>query len=87
VSGPIYIPGKFNKNRDKLFFMFLHEEWQIKQPAGIARYTLPSELEKRGDFSQTLDQNGRLVPITDPAQAVLPGNVIPLMQAGTANRS
>jgi hypothetical protein len=78
ISGPVYIPGKFNKNRDKLFFMFLHEEWQIKQPAGIARYTLPSELERRGDFSQTLDQNGRLVPITDPTTGrPFPGNVIP----------
>jgi hypothetical protein len=78
VTGPIYIPGKFNTGRDKLFFMFLHEDWRIKQPAGIARYTLPTDLERRGDFSQTLDQNGRLVPITDPTSGrPFPGNIIP----------
>ncbi|MEO7652675.1 MAG: carboxypeptidase-like regulatory domain-containing protein, partial [Bryobacteraceae bacterium] len=29
VGGPIYIPGKFNKNRDKLFFFWSQEFWPV----------------------------------------------------------
>jgi hypothetical protein len=78
VGGPAYIPGKFNRNKDRLFFFFGHEKWGVKQPTGLQRQTFPTALERRGDFSRTLDQNGRLIPITDPLSGnAFPGNVIP----------
>jgi hypothetical protein len=78
VGGPIYIPGKFNSNKDKLFFFYTHEEWRIRQPDQLVRYTLPTQLERGGNFSQTVDQDGRLVPVNDPLNgAPFPGNVIP----------
>jgi hypothetical protein len=78
IGGPIYIPGKFNKDRDKLFFFYSREEWRNREPLDLGRRTVPTTLERAGDFSQTIDVGGRLIPIRDPLSgANFPGNVIP----------
>lgn len=79
VGGPIYIPGVFNRNREKLFFNWGQEFWPISR-AQNGRVTVPTELERRGDFSQTLDLNNRLLPVHDPLanNAPFPGNIVPL---------
>lgn len=78
IGGPVYIPGKFNTNRDKLFFFYSREDWRIREPRNVRRVTMPTLLERQGDFSQTLDVSGRLIPVTDPANGQpFPGNVIP----------
>jgi hypothetical protein len=79
VGGPAFIPGKFNKNRDKLFF-FVGIEWQGQLvPQGLHNVTVPTALERQGDFSQTHDGGGAAVTIFDPAngKAPFPGNIIP----------
>ena len=81
-GGPIYIPGKFNKKKDKLFFFMSREDWRIKLPAPILQSTVPTELERKGDFSQSFDQNGQLIPVFDPTGLQFPGNIIP---AGSIN--
>ena len=53
VGGPLYIPGKFNRNRDKLFFFWSQEYWPLKVPIPVAQRTVPTELERSGDFSQS----------------------------------
>ena len=81
VGGPVYIPGKFNRNRDKLFFFWSQEYWPLKTPQGAKQVTVPTELQRVGDFSQTLDLNGRVVQITDPFSRIpVPGNRIPQSQ-------
>lgn len=78
LGGPIYIPGKWNKDRNKLFGFYNLEQWLISLPGAVNQYTMPTALERTGDFSQTLDVSGRLIAITDPAaKAQFPGNVIP----------
>lgn len=78
VGGPVYIPGKFNTNKDKLFFFLSREDWRIKLPGPILQATLPTELERRGDFSQSVDQNGQLIRVIDPMTGMpFPGNIIP----------
>ena len=78
LGGPIYLPGKFNGNRDKLFFFYSREDWRIKEPRNVRRVTVPTALERAGDFSQTLDLNGRVIPITDPTTGQpFPNNVVP----------
>jgi hypothetical protein len=78
LGGPVYIPGRFNTGKDKLFFFYSREDWRIREPLSVGRVTMPSALERRGDFSQTLDQNNRLVVIRDPASnAAFPGNIGP----------
>jgi hypothetical protein len=79
VGGPLYIPGKFNRNRDKLFFFWSQEFLPRKYPTAVGRRMFPTQLERNGDFSRTVDTNGRLIPIMDAAnnRAPFPGNIIP----------
>lgn len=78
IGGPVYVPGKFNVNRDKLFFFWHQEFWPTKKSVTGQR-TMPTPLEKAGDFSQTLDVNNRLIALKDPFNGGLPfpGNIIP----------
>lgn len=81
LGGPIYIPGKFNTGKDKLFFFFSAEGWSIRQPQNPWQVTMPTALERQGNFSQTKDLNGLLIPIYDPTASApktpFPGNIIP----------
>ena len=79
VGGPVFIPGKFNRNRDKLFFFWSQEGWPLKTSDPIAQRTVPTELERNGDFSRSLDVNGALIVVTDPTtRAPFPGNRVPV---------
>lgn len=78
IGGPIYIPGKWNTDKTKAFFFYSLEKWRAKEPLAIGRLTTPTAPERQGDYSQTLDQNNRLIVIRDPTTgAAFPGNVIP----------
>ncbi|MBI3684421.1 MAG: carboxypeptidase regulatory-like domain-containing protein [Acidobacteria bacterium] len=78
VGGPLYVPGRFNRNRDKLFFFWNHEYIPQKVSSATQSVTMPTELERRGDFSQTVDVSGRLVPVLDPnSRQPLAGNIVP----------
>ncbi|MBI1895547.1 MAG: carboxypeptidase regulatory-like domain-containing protein [Acidobacteria bacterium] len=88
IGGPIYIPGKFNKDRDKLFFFYSREEWRIREPLALGRRTVPSALERQGNFSDTLDVSGRLIPIRDPLGGTnFPGNIIPASRINPNGRA
>jgi len=79
AGGPLKIPGLFNQNNDrKLFFFYSMENPRAAQPGGVRKYMMPTELERKGDFSQTLDSGGKLIVIRDPKTLLpFPGNVIP----------
>lgn len=78
IGGPVYYPGKFNSNRDKLFFFFSQEYVRRQNYPGQRLVTTPTELERNGDFSQTFDLNGALIVIKDPLTgSAFPGNMIP----------
>jgi hypothetical protein len=72
ISGPVYLPHKFNQNKDKLFFFFSQEFGGIKMDQGFRRTNMPTALERAGDFSQSRDVSGALIRIRDPFQ---PGTV------------
>lgn len=87
IGGPVIIPGtRFNKSRNKLFFFFSFDELRNKG-AVLNRYTMPTALERSGDFSQTVNTTGTLIPIKDPTNSnpcttanrtgCFPGNIIP----------
>lgn len=78
IGGPVTM-GKFNKDRDKLFFFWSQEFLPRKSPTNLVRRTFPTALERQGNFSDSRDQNGALIPIWDPTnnRAPFPGNVIP----------
>ena len=55
LGGPIFIPGVFNTERNKLFFFFNQEFQRRKDPVGETRVTVPTALERQGNFSQSVD--------------------------------
>ena len=78
VGGPVYIPGHWNQGKTKMFAFYNLEQALISTPGSLNSYTMPTALERQGDFSQTLDVSGKVIPITDTlAGAQFPGNVIP----------
>jgi Carboxypeptidase regulatory-like domain/TonB-dependent Receptor Plug Domain len=80
LGGPIYIPKKFNASRQKLFGFYNLEQLKDRIPAsGITDYMMPTALERTGNFSQTVDTNGKLIPVNDPLnnKAPFPGNIVP----------
>jgi hypothetical protein len=86
IGGPVSIPGLFNKNREKLFFFFSVERNPALIPLGLQQFTMPTQLERNGDFSQTLDTAGKVIAVNDPANGKkqFTGNSIP---AGRINKS
>jgi hypothetical protein len=62
IGGPVFIPGKFNSDKSKLFFFFSQEFQRRKDPVGETRVTVPTALERKGDFSQSVDNNGNPYP-------------------------
>ncbi len=77
IGGPVYIPGKWNREKNKLFLFWGQEFWPTKQ--GITgSVTVPTALERAGNFSQSLDLNNRLIAVRDPLSGQpFPGNTIP----------
>jgi len=72
----------------KLLFFYSFEAPLTERPGPLRSWTMPTDRERRGDFSQTLDSQGRLIFIRDPLRsgtcnavtggdACFPGNVIP----------
>jgi hypothetical protein len=74
--------------KNKLFTFNTYEAWSQKDPRNQI-LTLPTELERQGDFSRSFNQNGTLRTIYDPLTTVFdaaanratrtpfPGNIIP----------
>ncbi|HEV2982923.1 MAG TPA: carboxypeptidase regulatory-like domain-containing protein [Vicinamibacterales bacterium] len=55
IGGPVFLPGTFNSSKDKLFFFFSQEILHNVAPNGPRNYTVPTALERQGDFSQSID--------------------------------
>src|SRR5262249_34689563 len=50
----------------KMFFFASNEIIRASEPRPLAQVTVPTALERAGNFSQTLDTNGKLIVIRDP---------------------
>jgi hypothetical protein len=91
LGGPVELP-KLYHGHDKTFF-FVSYEGLRDSIAGSYTGTMPTPLERTGDFSKTRDSNGNLIVMYDPAttrldpsapagttryiRTAFPGNVIP----------
>ena len=81
LGGPI--------RHDKTFF-FLGVEGALRREGQISTLTVPSALQSAGNFSQTFNASGKVIPIYDPAtttgagstatRSPFPNNVIPANQ-------
>jgi hypothetical protein len=77
-GGPVWLPKLGSKIKDKLFFFYSVEDSQTLSPQTLRQATVPTELERNGNFSQTRDVNNALIVIRDPVtNAPFPGNIIP----------
>ncbi|HUQ92681.1 MAG TPA: hypothetical protein VM120_13460 [Bryobacteraceae bacterium] len=85
IGGPIPIP----RMRDRLFFFYSIEDWKVKAPQALIQRTMPTAAERNGDFSQTLDLNGALIPVRDPLNAGTPfaGNIVPSNRVTPAGKA
>src|SRR5262249_46287901 len=64
VGGPIRVSKVYN-GRDRSFFFFDYEGQRILA-ASLAQHTVPTELERRGDFNQTFTAAGQMKVIYNP---------------------
>jgi hypothetical protein len=77
IGGPVSIPHHFNSDRNKVFFFWSQEFWPLVTGNNYS-VTVPTALERAGDFSQSLNQSGQLYVVKDPATgAPFAGNRIP----------
>ena len=79
-GGPIYVPGHWNRDRNKLFGFYNIEQLNDRIPsANISQYNMPTALERKGDFSQSFAPGGSVIPVRDPLnnKTQFPGNVVP----------
>jgi hypothetical protein len=79
LNGPVMIPRLFNKNREKLFFLWA-QEWVRRRAEDTSFQRVPSALMRQGDFSELLQPSiwyGSARTIKDPDGGVFPGNIIP----------
>jgi hypothetical protein len=78
LGGPIYIPKIFNEDKDKLFIFFSHE-WNRTKSTTTQQLRLPTEAERRGDFSASRDPfSGLPVTVKDPITGMpFSDNIIP----------
>ncbi len=71
LGGPIYMP-RFGQGgpalydgKNKLFFFFGYEGFRQRQGQSFL-FTVPTEVNKNGDFSNLRNAQGNLIPIYDP---------------------
>jgi Carboxypeptidase regulatory-like domain len=81
IGGPIRIPHLYD-GRNKTFGHY-SQEWYKQNNEDTDVSTVPTKLEKTGDFSDLVDANGKLIPIYDTIVGdpgygqPFPGNKIP----------
>ncbi|RPI27608.1 MAG: TonB-dependent receptor [Acidobacteria bacterium] len=80
INGPVMIPGLFNTERNKLFFVW-SQEWTKRRRESTTIVTVPTMKMRNGDFSELLTTNpyfsGTTV-VKDPLTGqAFPNNVIP----------
>ncbi|HEX4133344.1 MAG TPA: carboxypeptidase-like regulatory domain-containing protein [Bryobacteraceae bacterium] len=82
IGGPVFIPRLYH-GRSRTFFFVSYEELRDSSPGAGFTTTVPTALEKTGNFSQTFNTNGTQLVIYDPStltagvRTPFPGNIIP----------
>jgi hypothetical protein len=80
IGGPAYIPGVFNRDKNKFFF-FWGQEWLKYRFTDSPTLEVPTLKMRNGDFSELLGANPFYktpIQLKDPRTgAAIPGNIIP----------
>jgi hypothetical protein len=71
VGGPVWIPKLYN-GRNKTFFFLNYEGTSYSAGSNAVTAGVPTDLEKQGDFSQSLNYPGNaIVTVSDPTTGFL----------------
>ena len=85
IGGPLPLPRL--KTKGKLFFFVSSEEIRELRPQPLVTVTVPTTLERQGDFSKSL-VGGRMPVVRDPnTQLAIPGNVVPTSQINKSTQN
>ncbi len=86
LGGPVYIPKLIPRDQKKLFFFVSEEQQREVRPQDVQQVTVPTALERIGNFSQS-GTGGTPLAIANPAKtgtckkvtdaACFPGGIIP----------
>ena len=84
LSGPVFIPKKWNADKNKLFWLW-SQEWVRYRRESTSVITVPSLAMRAGDFSELLNASnsffGRVREVKDPTTGgTFANNVIPQSQ-------
>ncbi|HET7873348.1 MAG TPA: carboxypeptidase regulatory-like domain-containing protein, partial [Terriglobales bacterium] len=52
LGGPVYIPGLYNKEKEKTFFFWSQEWRRDRVPSSVFNQLVPSNLQRTGNFSE-----------------------------------
>ena len=74
LGGPVFIPGHYNRDRNKTFF-FVSEEWRKNREGTVINSNVPSVRMRQGDFSECDSNSSNYNPI------VASGCVVPVNPA------
>jgi len=76
IGGPVILPKLYN-GRNKTFFWVTEEGYRQSSPFGDI-YAVPTDLERKGDFSKSIGPDGKPLQVFDPVtHQQYPGNIIP----------
>ena len=87
AGGPVIIPKLYN-GKNRTFFFVGYEQWKWRATGSPRLGTVATQQQRDGDFSNTRDGKGVLVPLFDPSTTranatgtgfvrdVLPGNMV-----------
>ncbi|MDP2997402.1 MAG: carboxypeptidase regulatory-like domain-containing protein [Bryobacterales bacterium] len=88
LHGPLMLPRLYH-GRNRTFFLGSWESY--RQTQGVNRLgRVPTELERAGDFSKTLETagTGKIVSLKDPiGNTAFPGNVMPASRVHAVSRN
>jgi len=96
LGGPVVLP-KLYKGKDRTFFFIDYEGFRESQLA-TSNFTVPTALERGGDFSRTTTAAGALIVVYDPTtlrevspgsftRTPFPGNAIPSGRTSATTRA
>ncbi len=78
LGGPVPKIPRINPDGRKLFFFYSIDDTQLKNPQLLRRFMVPTELERRGDFSRTRTSSGSPIVVRDPLTGQpFPNNIVP----------
>ncbi|HKU26695.1 MAG TPA: carboxypeptidase regulatory-like domain-containing protein [Candidatus Sulfotelmatobacter sp.] len=82
VGGPVYIPGVYNKNKEKTFF-FWSQEWRRDRVPSSFNVPVPYSAERSGDFTDVCPNKAAKnsmadCPINPLTGSPFPGNQVPV---------